>query len=154
MTDVVVDSSVVGKWLFPEVDSVRAEQILLGVPAKGHRLVVLDLALVEMTNAIWKRFCRGLASREDASESLETLFGFPLTVEPANRLLRPGLEIAIQYRLAVYDALFVALVQNLGLPGVTADEPLYRAVHAAFPQIVLLRDWGLAPPSGPPPAAP
>jgi len=39
------------------------------------------------------------------------------------------------------DALFVALTQDLGLPGVTSDEPLYRAVHADFPQIVLLRDW-------------
>jgi predicted nucleic acid-binding protein len=61
--------------------------------------------------------------------------------EPATRLLSQGLEIAIKFVRAVYDALFVALVQDLSWPGVTADEPLYRAVHADFPQIILLRDW-------------
>jgi len=56
-------------------------------------------------------------------------------------LLASALEIAIAYDRAVYDALFVALVRQLQLPGVTADEPLYRTVHGDFPQIVLLRDW-------------
>jgi predicted nucleic acid-binding protein len=37
--------------------------------------------------------------------------------------------------------LFVALSQDLGLQAVTADEPLYNAIHADFPQIILLRNW-------------
>lgn len=43
--------------------------------------------------------------------------------------------------LAVYDALFVALTVGTNLPGVTADEPLVRAVHADHPHIALLRNW-------------
>ena len=35
--------------------------------------------------------------------------------------------------------LFLALAQKLNVPGVTADEPLFNAVHADFPQIQLLR---------------
>jgi predicted nucleic acid-binding protein len=37
--------------------------------------------------------------------------------------------------------LFVALAQDLGVKGVTADEPLYNMTHADFPNIVLLRNW-------------
>jgi hypothetical protein len=33
------------------------------------------------------------------------------------------------------------LVQNLGVKGVTADEPQFNTTHADFPQIELLRDW-------------
>ena len=40
-----------------------------------------------------------------------------------------------------YDALFVALCQDLGLQGVTADEPLNNVIHTDFPQISLLRNW-------------
>jgi predicted nucleic acid-binding protein len=65
----------------------------------------------------------------------------PLHAEPAARLLDYALDIAVKYDRAVYDALFVALVQVLGVKGVTADEPLYNATHTDFPQIVLLRDW-------------
>jgi predicted nucleic acid-binding protein len=61
--------------------------------------------------------------------------------EPAARLLDQAFEIAVKYDRAVYDALFVALTQDLGLKGVTADEPLYNTTHADFPQIILLRDW-------------
>jgi len=65
----------------------------------------------------------------------------PVHVESAVRLLKPALEIAAKYDRAVYDALFVALCQDLRFPGVTADEPLYNAIHADFPQIILLRNW-------------
>jgi predicted nucleic acid-binding protein len=61
-------------------------------------------------------------------------------VDP-KRLVKPALEIAAKYDRAVYDALFVVLCQDLQLPGVTADEPLYNAIHPDFPQIILLRNW-------------
>ena len=62
-------------------------------------------------------------------------------MEPAVQLLDLAFEIAVKYDRAVYDALFVALVQKMGVKGVTADEPLFNMTHADFPQIVLLRDW-------------
>jgi predicted nucleic acid-binding protein len=141
MSDTIVDSSVVAKWLLPEPDSDQADRLLTEVVPRGERLLVLDLALTEVTNAFWKRYHRGLATLAEARQLLNKLLACPIHVEAASRLLRPGLEIAMKYDRAVYDALFVALVQDLGLPGVTADEPLHAAVHADFPQIILLRDW-------------
>jgi len=94
-----------------------------------------------VTNAIWKRYHRGLATLDDARQFLEDLLQTPVHVEESLRLLQPALEIAAGYERAVYDALFVALCQDTGLPGVTADEPLYGAVHADFPGIMLLRNW-------------
>lgn len=100
-------------------------------------MIILDLALVEVTNAIWKRSHRNLLSTDEATR----LLGIPVRVEPARPLLIPALDIAIRHGRAVYDALFVALVHQAGLPGVTTDEPLYDAVHGAFSQVTLLRDW-------------
>jgi len=141
MSDTVVDSSVVAKWVLVESDSAQAERLIDEVTLKGERLIVLDLALVEVANAIWKRHHRGLATLDEAREFLDDLLQVPVHVEPANRLLKPALEIAAKYHRAVYDALFVALCQDLGLQGVTADEPLYNAIHADFPRIILLQHW-------------
>jgi predicted nucleic acid-binding protein len=140
MSDTVVDSSVVAKWILPEPDSPQAERLLIDIALKGERLIVLNLAFVEVTNAIWKLHHRGLATLDEARQFLDKLRGIPVHVEPAVRLLKPALEIAAKYHRAVYDALFVALSQDLALWGVTADEPLGNAVHAAFPQIILLRN--------------
>jgi hypothetical protein len=65
MSDTVVDSSVVAKWVLPEPDSAHAERLIAEVALKGERLIVLDLAFVEVTNAIWKRHHRGLATLDE-----------------------------------------------------------------------------------------
>ena len=142
MSDLVVDSSVAAKWILPESDSSQAHRLVSESAIRGERLVVLDLALVEVANAIWKRFHQGLASREESRQFLESLVRAPVHVEPSAHLLSQAMEIAMKYDRAVYDALFVALFEELRLSGVTADEPLFRCLHADFPQLVLLRDWG------------
>lgn len=56
MTDVVVDSSVVAKWILPEADSGQAQRVISDVASQGHRLIVLDLVFPEVANAIWKQY--------------------------------------------------------------------------------------------------
>jgi predicted nucleic acid-binding protein len=141
MSDVVVDSSVVAKWILPEADSSRAVRLRTEVPAAGGRLIVLDLILPEVGNAIWKSHRQKSITLPEARKGLAALKSIPLHIEPAARLLDQAFEIAVKYYRAFYDALFVALVQDLRVKGVTADEPLYNTTHVDFPQIVLLRNW-------------
>lgn len=141
MSDIVVDSSVAAKWVLPEPDDAQAKHLLTESKRNGDRLILLDLALIEVSNAIWKRFHRGLTTPDETRAALDDLLRTPVDVADSNTLLKPGLEIAMKYDSAVYDALFVALCQDLGLQGVTADEPLYKAVHADYPNIILLRNW-------------
>ncbi|HMC09856.1 MAG TPA: type II toxin-antitoxin system VapC family toxin, partial [Pirellulaceae bacterium] len=137
---IVVDSSVIAKWVLPEDDDEIAER-LLDTAELRTALIALDLALVEVANAIWRRHRRRLLTEVEANESLQDLFKISLHIEPAARLIESGLHIAIKYDRAIYDALFVALVAKTGVAGLTADEPLYNAVRADYPSIMLLRDW-------------
>ena len=141
MSDVIVDSCVVAKWVLAETDSDQAEHLFQSVRAADGRLIVLDIAVAEAANAVWKQYHRGLLSLSDAGRFFKDVWAAPVEIQAAHRLLTAAFEIAIQYDRSVYDALFVALTQNLQLPGVTADEPLWTAVHADFPNILLLRDW-------------
>lgn len=141
MSDVVVDSCVAAKWILPEADSCQAQRLITDVAMAGERLIVLDLVFPEIGNAIWKRLHRSIATLAEARVFMDKLLRSPVHIESAHRLHRPALEIAAKYGRSFYDALFVALTHDLGLPGVTSDEPLVQAVHADFPQIVLLRDW-------------
>lgn len=140
MSDLVIDSSVVAKWILPEADSAQAQQLILRTAAAGERLIVLDLVFPEVGNAIWKRHRQQQINLSESRELLAALIRSPVVVEPAASLLPVAFEIAAKYDLAIYDALFVALAEQKGLPGITADEPLFNAVHTDFPRIVLLRD--------------
>ncbi len=147
MSDMMVDSSVVAKWILPESDSAHAQLLASDSVRRNDRLVVLDLVHSEAANAIWKQHHRGLATLAEARVFLDALLRCPVHIEAAVHYLPLALEIAAKYQRSIYDSLFVALTGTLNSPGVTADEPLYHAVQMDFPQIILLRNW--KPQSGP-----
>jgi predicted nucleic acid-binding protein len=141
MSDLVVDSSVVAKWVLPEPDSSVAQRLISEIAGIGNRLIVVDLVFPEVANAIWKQHRRHLISLDEARGFLAALRTIPVHIEAATRLLDPAFEIAVKYDRAVYDALFVALSRDLRLPGITADNSLVTGVQRDFPEIMHLRDW-------------
>ncbi len=134
----VIDSSVVAKWILPEEDSLKAVRLTDG---SNDPLIVLDLALIEVANAIFVRQLRKKITADEAGRFFEVLSSIQVPMIPSGDLLRRGFGLALKYRCAVYDALFVAVVEKLGCDGVTADEKLYRAVVGDFPKIKLLSAW-------------
>ena len=140
MSDLVVDGSVVAKWFFLEADSAQAQKLLDDAATTSDRLIVLDLVFPEVANAVWKLQRQRRLSIAEARGFLADLARSPVRVEPAARLIPAAFEIAAKYDRSIYDALFVALSQDLNLKGVTADEPLFNAVHKDIPSVVLLRD--------------
>lgn len=142
--DLLIDSSVAAKWFLPEPDSPEAKQLMHNVSAAGGKLIVLDLAKVEITNAIWKYQHRKQITSNEATRLFLQLLRTPVATEAAETSLREGFEIAARYDRSVYDAVFVATARRLGLKGVTSDEPLYNAVRQDFPEILLLKQLPIA----------
>ena len=145
MSDWAVDSSVVAKWAVPEADSAHARQLLDSVVPAGGRLLVLDIGLAEVVNVIWKYYHRRSASLDEARQMLAFLLAVPVHVASSQPFLPGAIEVAAKYDVSVYDALFVSMVDKSSLTGLTADEPLWKAVHGDFPQVQLLRLWMPSP---------
>jgi predicted nucleic acid-binding protein len=129
------------KWVIPEPDAALAQQVADDTGLAGGRLVVLDLGLTEVAQALWKLFHRGLLPAHEVPGLFGQVVGRPVHVVPAQPLIPKAIELATRYDRSVYDCLFVALAIDLSIAGVTSDEPLWKAVHADHPQIHLLRDW-------------
>jgi predicted nucleic acid-binding protein len=141
MADAAADSSVMVKWVLPEPDSPRAEQFGTEALRAGGRLVVLDLAFTEVANALWVQFRRQRLTAAEVARHYGLFLNRPLDVAASLPLVPRAIDSATRYNVPVYDALFVALTADRGITGMTADEPLWRAVHADHPQIQLLRLW-------------
>lgn len=73
MSDTVIDSSVAAKWILPETGSSQALRLISDIAMAGERLIMLDLAFAEITNSIWKRLHRGLATLAEARQFLDQL---------------------------------------------------------------------------------
>ena len=77
-----------------------------------------------MLNAI--RF-NAKADEEDGETALEALQDLNLETKSADgNLLRKANAIAWAYKITIYDALYVALAEQIGYPLITADEAMVK----------------------------
>ncbi len=124
MTPLVVDASVVIKWLLPEVHSGAARRVL----AAEHTLLAPDLLWAELGNALWKRLRSGEIATEVARDLLRDFRRFPVVTTPIVTLIDAALEIATHLDRTVYDSLYLALALARRCRLVTADRHLYNAL--------------------------
>jgi predicted nucleic acid-binding protein len=130
MTEYIVDSNVVAKWLLPEAQSDRARAML----NSSYRLRAPDLLLPELTSVLWKRVTRGELTTRESEELLRTFLDRHLDVTvrllPSGLVIKRALQIAIAERRSVYDCIYVALAVQAQCVLVTADDRFARAIQS------------------------
>jgi len=125
VTTLVVDASIVIKWVFPELYSAAARRIL----SEGYELLAPDLLWPEVGNVLWKRFKAGEISADEARELLQDVKRFPIITFPSFALLGVALDIATQFGRSVYDSLYLALAVSQACRLATSDRSLYQGLR-------------------------
>ncbi len=122
----VVDASVLVQWFLPqrESDCERALALRGLHISRRSTIFVPQLALLEVLNAV--RFSPR-ANEEDGELALKALQDLHLEAKPPDfALQRKANAIAWAYKITIYDALYVALAEQLGYPLITADEVMVK----------------------------
>ena len=115
---IVIDASSIAKYLLRE-DNWEAVRKYLASEACS-----LTLALVEVSNAIWKHHVLyEEVSLEDAKKIFKALKKLEdvVVLEPFEKYLNDAVEISIDEKITVYDALYVSQAKKFGSL-VTSDE--------------------------------
>jgi len=122
----VVDASVLVKWFLHQQEANRDRALALrNLHISGRSTIFIpQLALLEVLNAI--RFSPK-AKEEDGETALEALQDLHLETRPPEfDVLRKANAIAWAYKITIYDALYVALAEQVGYPLITADEAMIK----------------------------
>ncbi len=90
----------------------------------------LDFSFAEAGNVIWKHVQMGRINRTGVKKRAELLRALIHTSEiyKAESYLIEALNLAIDYNITVYDALFIALAMNLNEKLITTDKKLYTKI--------------------------
>lgn len=123
----VVDASVILKWFMEEGDSELARAIKDEHVFGKITLVVPDLAIYEVGNAL--RYEPEFSFKE-VNRALANLYELDLDIiAPLPDINELTTRIAYKNEVTFYDAFYVALAQRLGLPFITADKKLFHRLE-------------------------
>lgn len=118
----VLDSSVVIKWFSNEDFTDFALKIREDFIKGNVEIVVPDLQLYEIANAL--RYNKDV-EKSEINSAIESLIEIGIRIiVPTKDILKASIDIAYEHNLTIYDAYFVALAKELDFIFVTADEKL------------------------------
>ena len=133
----VLDASVVVKWFNKEDYTDIALKLRNEFYEGRHELVVPDLLLLEVANAL--RYNNEITS-DDAKGAVASLKDMELSIVlPSLELIGMSIEIAKAKNITVYDAIYVALAKLLDCKLVTADKELSEKAGKDF-SVLQLKD--------------
>jgi predicted nucleic acid-binding protein len=132
----VIDANIGLKTLLPEEHSDKALKLLDDFHIGVHELFAPDLYLIEVGNILVTAARSGRVNQNDLPIMYGELMSSLPIIYPSAALFPRAFDLASQYRVSVYDALYVALAEREACDLATADEKLVKALPGF--QIVLL----------------
>ena len=129
MTPAVLDASLVGKLVFPEVGADAALARVGDLVRRRAALHAPDLLFAELANLGWKKVRRRQATPRAARGLLRVARTLGLRSWSSLDLAEGALEIALHLGCTAYDGVYLALAEHLGAVLHTADRRLADAVR-------------------------
>jgi len=134
---VVVDASVVARWYVQEEWSDAAIRVRQDFEKGLIGLVAPYLLFYEVSNSL--RYSSDL-NADDVSEYTMSLIDMQLDTRPLTKEeIEKTVMLAFQFNITMYDAVYFALSQSMGISFLTGDLKLYRKLGSD--NVVLLSDY-------------
>lgn len=145
---VVVDTSIVIKWVLYEPDSPFAQALLSEWINKEMEIRAPVLLGYEITNILYQKVRKGEITHAQAYKALTRALKSDLVLDSSTGtvLNLKAMEFADRFHLpAAYDAYFLALAERRGCELWTADTRMWRAVRGHLDWVHTLESY--SPPS-------
>jgi predicted nucleic acid-binding protein len=123
----VIDTSALLRLILPDGPiPAGLEDFMRGVERGDNKAIAPDLMWVEAANVLNKKRLKGLLSAEETRQALDLILRLPILSLAHREFLPVALELAEQFAMTVYDALFLAVARTKAAKLFTADSQLAR----------------------------
>lgn len=141
---VVVDTSLVLKWILNESDSGKALALLTQWTRETVVIRAPALLAYEVANSLYQQVRSGKFSLDAAKQGLTNIVlkGVVLDFSSKLAISTRAVEFAHRFNLpATYDAHYLALAEHKKCEFWTADTRMWRVVKGELPWVHLLDDY-------------
>jgi predicted nucleic acid-binding protein len=91
-----------------------------------------DLMLMEVGNIVWKKQRAGLITEEEGTNAIADLLALEISTVESQTILPRAYSLAQVFDRTVYDAIYIALAEEMEARFITADLRLYNAVNLSL----------------------
>lgn len=124
---IILDASVIVKWFSEEEHTDIALEIRERIRIGKEKVIVPDLLLYELANAL--KYNPNFDA-SDVSDALTSIFDMDINiVTPIPETINSAIKLGFQYNITVYDAFYIALARETELIYITADKRLCGRVN-------------------------
>lgn len=131
-TTIIVDTSVIIKWLLPDEDDSLAIKIKNKFALKDVTITIPYLTYYEVSNVLAIAVKRKRINQEISKKLYNAFLDLEFTVYATKELFTRALIISLELDISSYDASYIALAEYLQIPFVTADRKLLNKVKNKF----------------------
>src|SRR3989304_8559307 len=135
----IVDASVAAKWYLRDEKNIEQADAVLDRHARGRvPITAPNLSRYELTNALLRAIRSGRIDEAYAQRSARRFFALRIVqpTDPDDRISL-ALELAYGTGISFFDAMYVALAEELALQVLTADEFLLERVGRHLPSAMV-----------------
>ena len=128
---IALDASMAMAWCFEDERNPESDVVLDRIITKGA--FVPSLWKIEVANSLQVAIRRKRIDRQYRDLALARLQNLPIETDPETSLhvWSAGIELADQYGLALYDAVYLELAIRRQIPLATLDKALFEAGRQA-----------------------
>lgn len=144
MKKVVVDTSLVLKWILNESDSNKALTLLAKWQSEKAAMIAPALLAYEVTNSLYQQVRSGKFTLDAAKQGLTDVILIGLTFDFSSYLALSTRAMELTRRfglLATYDMHYLALAERENCELWTADTRMWRAVKGELDWVHWLGDY-------------
>jgi predicted nucleic acid-binding protein len=134
----VLNSSVGFKWVVPELDTDKALRLRDGYRNGVHELLAPGIFPIEIGHALTRAERQGRITTANGWALWLGVMADSPQLFPSIPLMPRAYELSSQWRVGIYDCLYIALAEQEKCALVTADDKLIRNLQPHFPFIVAL----------------
>lgn len=133
----VLDSSVGFKWFLPEPGTDKALKLRDDFRSGVIELTAPDVFGIEVAHAITRAERANRITTAEGERCMKTMLMLLPALHESLSLLPRAYELSSQFRIGIYDCLYVALAEREGCEVVTADQRLITNLGSQFPLVSL-----------------
>jgi predicted nucleic acid-binding protein len=135
---VVLDASVLVKWVIADSYSERADLLLDQFAAGELEVIAPAIANWEVLNVISRKAKRGSIDKRSAEIAGAEFLALRIRLIDNEALQHSAFLLSLEHQRALYDCLYVALALQTRCHLITADERLVNALSPVYPFVRLL----------------